>query len=112
MKVQLFVPCFIDQLYPHTAMNCVRILEKAGCEIQYNPEQTCCGQPAFNSGYWKEAKALAKKFLTDFEGEKIIVSPSASCTGFVKNYYEKLFETESGLKEKAHKTGKTTFRTF
>ncbi len=109
MKVQLFIPCFIDQLYPQTALNCVKILEKAGCEIQYNPEQTCCGQPAFNSGYWKEAKVLAEKFLTDFEGDDIIVSPSASCTGFVKNYYGKLFEQDDGLKEQSHTTGKRLF---
>ena len=94
MKVQLFIPCFIDQLYPQTAVNCVKILEKAGCEIVYNPEQTCCGQPAFNSGYWKEAKSLAVKFIADFQGEDVIVAPSASCAGFVRNYYRKLFEGE------------------
>ncbi|MFW6277044.1 MAG: (Fe-S)-binding protein [Prolixibacteraceae bacterium] len=98
MKVQLFIPCFIDQFYPQTAINCVKILEKAGCRIHYNPEQTCCGQPAFNSGYWKEAKSLALKFISDFPGDEVIVSPSASCTGFIKNYYQKLFEDDGKLK--------------
>jgi len=94
MKIQLFVPCFIDQFYPQTAVNCLKLLERAGCDIIYNPEQTCCGQPAFNSGYWDEAKSLAQKFLADFNSENIIVSPSASCTGFIKNYYNKLFEND------------------
>ena len=67
MKIQLFIPCFIDQLYPQTGFNTIKLLEKAGCEVLYNPNQTCCGQPAFNSGYWDEAAALAHKFLNDFD---------------------------------------------
>ena len=94
MKVAVFIPCFIDQFYPETAFNFINVLKKAGCSIYYNTEQTCCGQPAFNSGYRKEAKTLAIKFLNDFSGENPIVSPSASCTGYVKNYYHKLFEDE------------------
>jgi L-lactate dehydrogenase complex protein LldE len=94
MKIQLFVPCFIDQFYPQTALNCIKVLEKAGCEIIYNPEQTCCGQPAFNGGYWKEAKDLALKFLADFNSDTKIVSPSASCVGFIKKYYKELFQND------------------
>jgi len=94
MNIQLFVPCFIDQFYPETAVSCIKILEKAGCIVNYNPDQTCCGQPAFNSGYWKETRDLARKFINDFPGEEVIISPSASCTGFIKNYYEKLFEED------------------
>jgi len=94
MEIDLFIPCFIDQIYPETAWNTVKVLEKAGCKINYNPNQTCCGQPSFNSGYWKETQNLAKKFIKDFEGEKIIVSPSASCSGFVKNNYEKIFSDD------------------
>ncbi|MFM7217187.1 MAG: heterodisulfide reductase-related iron-sulfur binding cluster, partial [Bacteroidota bacterium] len=52
MNVDLFIPCFIDQIYPSTAWNMIRVLEKAGCTVRYNPNQTCCGQPAFNAGYW------------------------------------------------------------
>jgi len=91
MTVDLFVPCFIDQFYPQTAFNVIKVLEKAGVKAAYNPEQTCCGQPSYNSGYWDETKALAKKFINDFEGIQTIVSPSASCTGFIKNYYGHLF---------------------
>ena len=70
----------------------VKVLEKAGCEVTYNPNQTCCGQPAFNAGFWDEARDVAKKFIIDFESETYIVAPSASCVGFGRNYYPKLFE--------------------
>jgi len=95
MKVQIFVPCFVDQLYPQTAMNMVRVLEKAGCEVSYNSNQTCCGQPAFNAGFWDDARAVCNKFLKDFNSDEIIVSPSASCVGFVRNYYSRLFDNSS-----------------
>lgn len=95
MKVDIFIPCFIDQLYPQTAFNMVKVLEKATCDVHYNTNQTCCGQPAFNAGYWNEAKDVCTKFLKDFEGADYIVCPSASCAGFVKNYYTKLFENSS-----------------
>jgi L-lactate dehydrogenase complex protein LldE len=70
----------------------VKVLEKAGCEVTYNTKQTCCGQPAFNAGFWDEARDVAKKFISDFEVETYIVAPSASCVGFVRNYYPQLFE--------------------
>jgi L-lactate dehydrogenase complex protein LldE len=95
MNVDVFIPCFIDQFYPETAFSFIRVLEAAGCKVNYNPEQTCCGQPSFNSGYWKETKTLATKFLNDFENAEVIVSPSASCTGFIKNYYSKVFSEDS-----------------
>lgn len=91
MKVELFIPCFIDQLFPATAFNTVKLLEKAGCKVSYNPAQTCCGQPAFNAGFWDDAKEVGNKFLSDFSEDSVIVSPSASCTGMVKNYYNDLF---------------------
>lgn len=91
MKVELFIPCFIDQMYPGTAFNTVKVLEKAGCTVTYNTAQTCCGQPAFNAGFWDDAKAIGSKFLDDFSADSVIVSPSASCTGMVRNYYNDLF---------------------
>lgn len=95
MKVQIFIPCFVDQLYADTAFNMVKVLEKATCEVAYNPKQTCCGQPAFNAGFWNEARDVAAKFIKDFDGPDYIVAPSASCVGFVKNYYGKLFENSA-----------------
>lgn len=95
MKVQIFIPCFIDQLFPSTAFSMVKVLQKAGCDVSYNANQTCCGQPAFNAGFVSEARDVARKFLRDFAGSDYIVSPSASCTGFVRNYYPSLFENST-----------------
>jgi L-lactate dehydrogenase complex protein LldE len=95
MKVQLFIPCFVDQLYPQTAFNMVKVLEKACCDVHYNTNQTCCGQPAFNAGFWDESRDVCSKFLKDFEGADYIVAPSASCVGFVRNYYSKLFDNSA-----------------
>lgn len=92
MKIQLFIPCFVDQLYPESAFNMVKVLEKAGCVVDYNSNQTCCGQPAFNAGFRDEARDVAEKFCKDFLGNDYIVAPSASCAGFVRNYYPELFE--------------------
>ena len=109
MKVQLFIPCFVDQLYPQTAFNMVKVLEKACCEVVYNTNQTCCGQPAFNAGFWDEAKAVCSKFLKDFEGDDYIVAPSASCAGFVRNYYPTVFDKHSPEDEKVKSTGKRIY---
>lgn len=96
MNVNIFIPCFIDQLYPQTGFNMVKVLEKAGCEVNYNPNQTCCGQPAFNAGFTADAKDVAAKFMRDFsQNMDYIVIPSASCAGFVKNYYPKLFTNDT-----------------
>lgn len=107
MDVQLFIPCYIDQLYPETGFNTVKILEKAGCTVHYNPEQTCCGQPAFNSGYWNEAAKLAEKFLTDFNSEMPVVSPSGSCSSYIIHHYHKVLKDKPDLMEK-HMAMKST----
>lgn len=73
----------------------VKVLEKAGCNVKYNTNQTCCGQPAFNAGFWGEAKDVCTKFIADFKDAEYIVAPSASCVGFVKNYYSKIFDSDS-----------------
>lgn len=71
----------------------VKVLEKVGCQVHYNPAQTCCGQPAYNAGYADDSRAVAGKFLADFAGPdtQYIVSPSASCVGMVRNAYSELF---------------------
>jgi L-lactate dehydrogenase complex protein LldE len=73
----------------------VKVLEKAGCTVKYNTNQTCCGQPAFNAGFWDDARQVCTKFLKDFSGADYVVAPSASCVGFVRNYYPKLFDNSS-----------------
>lgn len=90
MDVQLFIPCFVDQLFPETAWNVIKLLEKCGCSVRYNPGQTCCGQPAFNAGYWDECIPVASKFVSEFDHEGYIVAPGGSCTGFVRNYFDKI----------------------
>lgn len=93
MEVDIFIPCFVDQIYPNVAFNMVKVLEKVGCKVHYNPAQTCCGQPAFNAGYFPDATEVAEKFLNDFSGTgRYIVSPSASCVGMVCNSYKTLFD--------------------
>lgn len=75
----------------------IRVLERLGCEVSYNPEQTCCGQPAFNAGYLNECRSVARKFVADFNPNDVIVAPSGSCTGFVRNYYGQLFANGEAL---------------
>ena len=101
MNVQIFIPCFVDQLYPTVAFNMVKVLEKAGCTVSYNTAQTCCGQPAFNAGFWDDSRTICNKFIKDFSGSEYIVSPSASCTGMIRNYYTKLYEDSSQIHEVA-----------
>lgn len=91
MVVDIFIPCFVDQLMPETGFNMVRILEKLNVEVHYNGQQTCCGQMAFNSGFFEEAKTVGSKFIKDFPHNRPIVGPSASCAGFVRNFYDEMF---------------------
>jgi L-lactate dehydrogenase complex protein LldE len=90
-EVDLFIPCFIDQFYPQTGFNMIKVLEKAGVKVHYNEAQTCCGQFAFNSGHWDEAKKLGEKFIKDFSRNRPVVGPSASCIGYVRNNFDELF---------------------
>ena len=94
-EVDIFIPCFIDQLFPETGMNMVKVLEKAGLKVNYNPSQSCCGQLAYNGGFWDDARCVAEKFIKDFKGNLPIVGPSASCISMVKNYYPELFNNSS-----------------
>jgi L-lactate dehydrogenase complex protein LldE len=73
----------------------IKVLEKLGCTVHYNVNQTCCGQPAFNAGFRDESKDVCVKFIKDFGGADYIVAPSASCVGFVRNYYPSLFDNSS-----------------
>lgn len=73
----------------------IKILQKLDVTVHYNPNQTCCGQMAFNSGYWDEARSLGEKFMKDFSAGRIVVGPSASCIGMVKNYYPLIFHNTS-----------------
>ena len=93
MRVSLFVTCLADQIWPSAAIGAVRVLRRVGCSVEFDDRQTCCGQPAFNTGYRAEARALARRFIEIFEaaGADAIVSPSGSCTAMVHHYTD-LFE--------------------
>jgi L-lactate dehydrogenase complex protein LldE len=95
IKVDIFIPCFIDQMYPETGMNMVKVLERVGCQVRYNANQTCCGQPAFNAGFYDASLEVANKFLDDFISDEsdYIVAPSASCVGHVRGAYADMFVT-------------------
>ena len=95
MTVDLFVSCVIDQFYPMTAMNTLKLLKAAGVEVEYNPDQTCCGKFAFNSGHVEEARNLAEKFINDLNNNRPIVGISASCVGFIKTRYKEIFHNSS-----------------
>ncbi|MDI6802679.1 MAG: (Fe-S)-binding protein [Bacteroidota bacterium] len=90
MKISLFIPCLVDQFAPQVGVATVKILKKLGCSIEYPFEQTCCGQPAFNTGYRNDAKILAERFINIFANSEYIVAPSGSCVSMVKIYYDQL----------------------
>lgn len=98
MKIGLFIPCFIDQLYPQAGIATLELLEKAGCEVVYPEKQTCCGQPMANTGCEKDVKKLAKKFVKQFTGFDYVVSPSASCVVMVKEQYPEYVGDMPGFK--------------
>lgn len=91
MKISLFIPCFVDQFYPNAGIGMVRILEKLGHEVDYPEAQTCCGQPAFNSGYWGEARAVADTMLDAFRKSDVVVGVSGSCGAMLKVFYPELY---------------------
>src|SRR5438128_11779357 len=95
MNVSIFIPCFIDQLYPQVGFSMVKVLEKAGCTVKYNPNQTCCGQPAFNAGFWGEARPVGEKFIRDCSDYNYEVGPSGSCVGFVRNFDAELCDNSA-----------------
>ncbi len=90
-SVQLFVTCIVDQFYPEVGEAVVRVLRALGEDVEFDPAQTCCGQPAFNSGYWNEAKPIARRLLSQYDGSAPVVVPSGSCAAMIRNYYGELF---------------------
>ncbi|MCS7032734.1 MAG: (Fe-S)-binding protein [Phycisphaerae bacterium] len=87
------MPCYVDQLMPEVGIATVELLEHLGCDVQYDPRQTCCGQPAFNSGYVREARSVAEHMLSVFSGgDEPVIVPSGSCAAMVKVFFDRLFE--------------------
>ena len=96
-RVSLFVTCIVDMIYPHTGMSVVDILEHLGVAVDFPPAQTCCGQPAFNSGYRDEARTVAKHVFKAFKDAEVIVCPSGSCATMLRHEYPHLFTPADGV---------------
>ncbi|WP_096201410.1 (Fe-S)-binding protein [Bacillus sp. FJAT-45350] len=108
MKVTLFITCLADVFYTKVGKDTVEVLERLGCEIDFPKKQTCCGQPAYNSGYHKEAKEVAKHMIQTFEESEYIVSPSGSCVTMIHEYVH-LFEEDKEWKARAQSLADKTF---
>ena len=87
-KVSIFVTCIVDQLFPRVGMAMADVLERAGCQVEFREDQTCCGQPAFNSGFVEEARQVATHFRKVFDGAEYIVVPSGSCTAMITHHFD------------------------
>jgi L-lactate dehydrogenase complex protein LldE len=94
-RVSLFVTCVVDQVFPRAGLAMAEVLERIGWQVDFPEAQTCCGQPAFNSGYRAEAMAVARHFLGVFRGAEYIVVPSGSCTSMIAHHYEEIFPKDS-----------------
>ena len=105
VRASLFVTCLIDQLYPEVGESAVRVLRRLGVDLDFPAAQTCCGQPAFNSGLWSEAKPLAKRWLSVFRGDRYIVVPSGSCATMVRVFYPDLLQDDPELLAEARAIG-------
>ncbi len=94
VNASIFITCLVDQLYPEVGQSMVNILRKLGVNLDFPEEQTCCGQPAFNSGYHKEAKDMARRYMKIFKGNDYIIVPSGSCGAMIRVFYNQLFQDE------------------
>src|SRR5688572_979495 len=110
MKVALFVTCVVDQLWPSVGVSTLEVLRRVGCTVEFDERQTCCGQPAFNTGYSAEARKLAERFirLCEESETEAIVSPSGSCTAMV-HHYQALFEDSLEWRRRARAIAERTF---
>ena len=107
VRVALFVPCYVDLINPEVGVSVVQILRRLGVEVIYPEDQTCCGQPAFNSGFFDEARGVARHLLSVFERERFdyVVCPSGSCTAMVSHYYPFVFKEMPEERERSEDLG-------
>src|SRR5258706_483704 len=90
MEVALFIPCYVDQLYPRVGLATAAVLERYGATVRFPEAQTCCGQPMANSGFFDDARPLARKMIEVFADFEYVVCPSGSCTSMVRNHFAEL----------------------
>jgi L-lactate dehydrogenase complex protein LldE len=104
VEVALFVPCYVDQFYPQVGLATADLLERHGVTVRFPEAQTCCGQPMANSGFFDDARALARKMVEVFTPYEHVVCPSGSCTSMVRNHYPMLLRDHPGLSALQAKT--------
>lgn len=109
MRVGFFVTCLVDMMRPSVGFAAIELLEAGGAEVHVPAGQTCCGQPAYNSGDRADAKALAAKVIAEFEGCDYVVAPSGSCGGMIRTHYEELFDDDPALAKRARSLAERTF---
>ncbi len=107
--VTLFIQCLVDGIYPQVAESMVTIFRSLGIELACPTRQTCCGQPAFNSGYRREARVAAKRFIEIFESADTIVCPSGSCVTMVRHHYPELFKDNVSWRQRAGQVADKTY---
>jgi L-lactate dehydrogenase complex protein LldE len=114
MRVALFVTCVVDQMWPAVGISTVEVLRRVGCTVEFDQRQTCCGQPAFNTGYRAEARKLAERFIEMCEAStaEAIVSPSGSCTAMVHHYASLFAADDSGSEKWRRRARAIAARTF
>jgi L-lactate dehydrogenase complex protein LldE len=108
VKITLFVPCYIDQCMPEIGQSVVHVLEKLGHQVEFDPQLVCCGQPAFNTGCWAEARSVAERVVRRLENAETVVVPSGSCAAMIRVFYQELFHGHpvAGM---AHNLSKRTY---
>jgi L-lactate dehydrogenase complex protein LldE len=108
-RVALLVTCLVDLFRPSVGFAAVKLLEDAGCTVEVPRAQTCCGQPAYNSGDRADAKAIARQVIAVFSDYDYVVAPSGSCAGMVRAHYPELFADEPAMKTQAEELAARTF---
>jgi len=103
-RVGLFIPCYVDQFYPEVGLATLRVLRRLGADVDYPEEQTCCGQPMYNSGCADDARPLAERFLRIFGAYDHVVAPSGSCVSMVRLHFRELLGDSKELRELAART--------
>lgn len=108
MKVSLFVTCLVDQLFPQVGLSTLKILRRFGVQVDFDRRQTCCGQPAFNTGYRNEARQVARHFLDVYRHSEWIVTPSGSCASMIRVHVPELFPVGSPERQTAREIASRT----
>jgi L-lactate dehydrogenase complex protein LldE len=108
-RVALFVTCLVDLFRPSVGFAAVKLLEAASCEVVVPRAQTCCGQPAHNSGDKADTRAIARQVIDAFDGFDYVVAPSGSCAGMIREHYPALFEDEPAVAHRAHEVARRTY---